>query len=254
MKRILKNYLIIKALSLNELKVKYKRNVLGFFWSLLNPILNISLISIVFSKIMEMSYKDFVLFLTPAIMAWNLFVNIINSCSNCLIYNERLIRNTNIDKFIFPLVSTTTTLVDFFLAFTSLLTLYFLLFFAKIHIAIFIIPFSILLLTIFAFSIGTIISIVNIYFRDIGYIVNVLLQILFFLTPILYQKSRLGTFVNLAKINPMLHFIDLFRDPIYYGNLPSSETFLITAAWSLGMFLVSYNLLNKLKDQIIFRL
>ena len=254
MNNYLNSYFIVKTLAMSELKVRYKRNMLGFLWSLLNPILNICLISIVFSKIMQMPYKDFVLFLMPGIMAWNLFVNIINNCSNSIVQNERIIKNIAINKFIFPIVATTTVLVDFFLALTSLLFVCLILFYDKIHITVLFLPVSIIMTTLFAFSIGTIISIINVYLRDIGHVTNILLQIMFFMTPVIYDKTKLGIYENLAGVNPMLHYIDLFRDPIYKGVIPSYHTISISILWMIASFTISYIFFKKNHDTVIFKL
>jgi ABC-2 type transport system permease protein/lipopolysaccharide transport system permease protein len=103
-------------------------------------------------------------------------------------------------------------------------------------------------------SVGSIVSIANVFFRDFSYVVNILLQMLFFLTPILYQKSKLGNVLSIAKINPIMHFIDLFRDPIYNGIFPSIETILFATFWCFFAYILSFILMNKCKQQIIFKL
>lgn len=253
-RNLINNFLIIKTLATSELKIRYKRNILGFFWSLLNPLLNIGLISVVFSKLMEMPYKEFVIFLLPGLMAWNLFINIINSCTVSIINNERLIKNLSINKLIFPMVAATTAFIDFILAFFSLLLLFVTLFSSNIHLTILILPLSIALLTLFALGIGTIISIIAVCWRDISHIINVLLQILFFLTPIVYQKSRLVGYEYIMNLNPVVHFIDLFREPIYYGRMPNLSTFIICTCLAITTFLASCLLLRKTENGLIFRL
>jgi ABC-2 type transport system permease protein/lipopolysaccharide transport system permease protein len=252
--RLTKDAYIIKSLALSELKIRYKRNALGFFWSLLNPILNISLVGLVFSKIMNMGYKEFIIFLLPGIVAWNLFVNTVNSCSGSMIYNERLIRSVAINKVIFPIVSAATVIVDFCLSLFALVALGCICLLIKLQPSLLILPLSILLLASFAMGLGMIVSVATVYWRDVTHIVSVLLQILFFMSPILYPKARLGSYSELAKLNPMLHYIDLFREPIYNGHFPSLITIGITILLSIASLVIGYIILKKTSDNLIFRL
>lgn len=250
--KILNNLLIIRTLAVNELKVKYKRSSLGFFWSLLNPVLNIALISIVFSEIMKMPYKEFVLFLFPGLVTWNLFVSVVNGSSNTLIQNESLIINTPVDKIIFPFVIGVSMAIDFILIMSVFMILLILL--GKASISLVILPFAILLLLIFAIGIGLIVCVLNTCFRDVGYITTILLQVMFFLTPILYPRSRLVAYDWIAKYNPVGYFIEMFRVPIYQGHFPSINIILINSAFAICAFLIGFVIFRKYQDNLIFRL
>jgi ABC-type polysaccharide/polyol phosphate export permease len=245
--------LIIKTLALNNLKIRYKRSTLGFMWSLLNPLLNIGLIGIVFSQIMQMPYKEFIIFLMPGIMAWNLFANTINGSTTAIIHNEGLIMNTSIDRIVFPIVILVSMLVDFILALSFMLLLLYI-FVIPVSIACLLIPLAVVLLATFSLGIGLVVCILNTYWRDMAHIINILLQIMFLLTPVLYPVTRLSEYIWVAKYNPLYYLIELFRLPIYKGHIPEMHTILIAIIASLTSCILGYIIFRIYENKIVFRL
>ena len=245
---------LIKTLTINTLKIKYKRSKLGLSWSMLNPIFNITVIALVFSRIMNMQYSEFAIFFFSGFLAWSLFANSLIASSNCLINNEMLIKKVPINLMIFPLVTVSVNVIEFMLALIVLTTLL-LLVGLKFSIAILFLPISFLLLFFFTVGLAFIFSITTAFFRDCGHIFVVIIQLWFYLTPVLYPKSFLtGKRELLQSINPMVTYIDLFRTPIFYGQLPQTQEIEMAIILSALMFSLGLLIFNKYKSQVIFNL
>lgn len=252
--RFANDFELIKTLVINALKTKYKRSKLGLSWSMLNPILNITVVSFVFAQIMGMPYSKFVIFYFSGFLAWTLFSNSLLQSSSSLINNEGLIKKVPINLMIFPLVCIGTGLVEFLL---SLIVLTFLLFFIGLQLtpALLFLPISLLLLVLFTTGVSLIFSVMTAFFRDIAYILTVIMQLWFYLTPVLYPKKfLLDRCKAFSFINPMVTYIDLFRDPIVNGHLPSNASIIMAVSLSVFFIVVGLAVFNKYKTQIIFKL
>lgn len=251
--RLLNDYEIVKTLALNELKVKYKRNILGFAWSMLNPIMTIGIMTIVFSTIMEMKFNEFMLFLFPAFLAWNLFANSINTSSLSLIANENFIKKISVNKLIFPLVSVTISFIDYILSFSSLFLIA-TIFGYNFNMALLTMPFAILLLLMFSTGFAFLISIATAYWRDMSHLFSVFLQFWFYLTPIIYPKAKLTSIPILLQINPMVLYVDMFRMPIFEAKYPPVDVYIKAVLISSFVFIFGYFIFKRYEDNIVHRL
>lgn len=251
--RLLNDFEIVKTLSFNELKLKYKRNMLGFAWSMLNPILSIGIIAIVFSSLMDMIFFDFLLFLFPAFLSWNFFANSVNSSALSLIVNEHFIKKVAINKFIFPAVVTTVNLIDFILSLSSLFVIAVLLGF-KLNLALLSLPIALGLLMMFTLGLALIVSVANAYWRDLSHLVSVFMQFWFYLTPIIYPKARLTKIPFLLQINPMVIYVDMFRLPIYEAKVLPLEFYGAALLISSAVLATGYFTFLKYQNNIVYRL
>lgn len=245
---------LIKTLTINSLKIKYKRSKLGLSWSMLNPIFNITVIAFVFSHIMGMTYAKFAIFFFSGFLAWNLYSGSVVAASNSLINNEALIKKVPINLIIFPLVSVGINIVEFMLSMFTL-TMLLVLVGLKFSLAILFVPVAFILLLLFTTGLALMVSIMTSFFRDFAHIFFVIMQLWFYLTPVLYPKTFLqGKSQILKYINPMVLYIDLFRDPIANGQLPPYGEIIsaiILSCCVLGMGILIF---NKYKSQVIFKL
>ena len=171
-----------------------------------------------------------------------------------LLESENFIKKVYLPKLIFPMSKVCLRMVDFLFALTALILLGALMGF-PIHDTYFFLPLAILPLFIFTAGIGVIVSVLTVYFRDVEYLLGVLLQVLYFATPILYPArvlpERYQPFLNL---NPVYTQIKLFHELIYYGRLPTETLWL--NAWAVALlFLVGgLTLLFSLEDDLVFRM
>ncbi len=251
---IIKFKAVFIQLVLQQLILRYRRTFFGYLWTLFNPLLMITVMVVVFSTLFKVDMKTFAVFLFSGMIPWNCFSLIVGQSTGVFITNENLIKKIYIPKILFPFSISISLLVESTLSFLAFFIIILCLG-ADFSWSILFLPVAYLLLFIFSFGIGLIASVTTVFFRDLQHVIVIMLQGLFYLTPILYNKSALaGKISLLIYINPVAPFIELFRAPLNGGILPSSSTIIhatILAFLSLFIGIVVF-LRNEYK--IVFRL
>jgi ABC-type polysaccharide/polyol phosphate export permease len=175
---------VLKNFVAQDLKVKYRRSILGFFWSLLNPLLQMIVLSTVFSLIFRM--ESFSLYLLAGLVPWTFFAATVDGCSMSIVSAENLIKRQYFPKILFPLSVTLQNLVTFALSlFALLLILGWIIGFDPSR-ALLILPLSFLCLLCVGFGVGALASVLTVYFRDMQHLIGVFMMVLFYFTPIIY--------------------------------------------------------------------
>lgn len=237
-----------------QLTLRYRRTALGFLWTLINPLLMLTVTAVVFSLVLNMDIRDFGIFLFAGMVPWALFQGCASQASGAIIANESLIKKIYVPRYIFPIAVSASLLVDTCLSMGVLFLLAVILG-AKITVALLFLPVAMLLLYVFSLGMALILSVVFVYFRDMEHITNILLQLAYYLTPIIYPLSRIPEqYVWLFNLNPMVHFIALFRNPIYLGVLPSTQAIAISAVVAAAAFTAGILVFRAREHDLIFRL
>jgi len=236
------------------LKLKYRRTVLGYFWTLLNPLIMLLVLSIVFSSLLKIDLNKFILLLFAGLVPWNLFSQSIIQSLNTYLNNESLIKKIYIPKILFPLSVSLALVLD--TLFFFIITFPFMFFLgAKLSMALLVIPLGLLLLFLFSFGITVLSSIITVFFRDFQWLIPVFLQALFFLSPIIYEKdSVIGILSLLNILNPLTPFLELFKAPLLFGVFPSLYCWSLCVVFSLCSALIGFFFHNKYQKKIIYRL
>lgn len=237
----------------NGIRVRYRRSKLGFLWTLLNPLLTMSVISIVFSYVFKQDVKEFAIFLFSGLTPFTFLSNSIMGCTTSLVSAESFFKKIYIPKVLFPLISVSIEAVNFSLSISALYILALILG-AKLSWSILLLPFVLVIMFIFSLGIGLILSLTYVYFRDIAHFVQVGLTALFYITPIMYPENAIPD--QLRKIfsyNPFSYFVVLARKVIL-GTSFTIIDWIIPLAISLVILMGGLLLMKKLEKRIIFRL
>jgi ABC-type polysaccharide/polyol phosphate export permease len=238
----------------NKLRKRYQRSLLGFGWSLLNPFLTMCVLTAVFSLLFSAPPKTYALYVISGLLPWTFMRDSIALAGNSIVEGEMFHKKANIPKIFFPLISVSTEGINFVLSIASFLILGLIL---GIPIAktIFLFPALFALTFVLAFGAALLCSVATVYFRDLTHIINVVLNALFYFTPIIYSLDQIpDNFRHLFLLNPFYYPVMLYRNIIYDGTLPRASDFLITMAIAAGC-LLSGLLLVKWRDRdLIFRL
>jgi ABC-type polysaccharide/polyol phosphate export permease len=228
--------------------------VLGYFWTLLNPLLMMVVIAVVFANLFRADLKTFAIFLFAGMIPWNFFNSVVAQSSGAIINNEGLIKKIYIPKLVFPLSISLALFIDSILSFFVLFAIILVLG-GSLSWALLFLPVSFILMYLFSFGLGVVASVATVYFRDLQYVIMIGLQGLFFLTPIFYKKDAIfGGASWVINANPVAPFISLFREPILNGTVPDAFTIIqttIIAVVSLAMAFVVFIWAEK---KIIYRL
>lgn len=245
---------LIWALALRELKVRYKRSVLGFMWALLNPTLLMVVLTVVFTVIMPIKILHFPVFLLGTLLLYTFFSQSLSYAMESMVGNAELIRKVAVPKLVFPVAAVLSNVINLLLSLLPLLLLS-VAFRHPIRWTWLLIPIPIIAIILLSMGATFFFATANVYYRDVGHIIQIVLQVLFYLTPIVYsidlvpQKYRW-----LFWLNPLTFPLSDFRMFTYYGMLPSLASVVISYVVGIGSVLVGFYFFKKHQHEFVFYL
>lgn len=235
---------LLKNLVVAELKLQYRGASLGFIWTLLNPLALLLVYLVAFSFVLRFNIDNFTLYLLTGLLHWQFFANATTVSTEALIHSAHLIQNIRFPRIVLPLAVVGAKGIHLMLAMVP----YMLLFIpmgGQFWSGMLLYPFIFLLQTIFVIGMALSVSILTIYFRDLKHLLEVGIQMLFWLTPIIYTIDHVPEWVhNFFRINPMMSFVISYQDILYLNQVPSSSNwglmiFMALGSLALGSFLFS---------------
>ena len=213
---------LLKLLVMKTVKLKYRRSILGYIWSVLNPLLIMIVMTIVFSSMFSRNIDNFPVYLFCGQLLFNFMNSSTHQSTQSITGNAALLKKTYVPKYIFTVAKVTSCAVDMVFSFGALLivmivtgcrfSFYNLLF-----------PLVIIQLYLFCIGLGLFLAQASVFFRDVEFIYNAVTTAWMYLTPIFYPIESLPeVLANIVKLlNPMYFYVTQFRDLIYIGQLPN---------------------------------
>lgn len=235
-----------------DLTVRYKRSVLGFCWTMVNPLINTIVFTIVFSTIFQFGVKDFIVYFLSGYQLWILFSQSTILSSRCILVNGPLLKKVYLPKTIFVVSIMLSELVNFSFAMLPLLAIVVII--GKgLSLALLFLPIPLIIMIFFTLGVSFILAAVTVFFHDIMDIYQLLLMPWMYLTPIIYPVEIVpAKYLYILKINPMYYIIDCFRAPIYLGHLPDPLNVLWAGLSAGVVFIAGVVLFTKLSDDFIY--
>ena len=238
-----------------DLRRRYKRSVLGYVWSMLNPLLMMTILAVVFSSIMRQNIDDYAVFLFCGMLPWNYFGAMCNQCLNTIRSNAKILNQVKVPQYIFPVSTGFSAIADFFLSLVPLLIVMLVLG-REVPMTIFLLPFT--LLPLFMVSLGFALSLAvsNVFFEDTQHLVSVFLRALYFLSPVLYKTEQMPEWLQpwIKIFNPMYASINIHRDILYHGQLPSLTMYIWTLFVSFLILVFGLWFFEKTEDKFIYHI
>lgn len=201
-----------------DIKVKYKQTLLGFTWAILQPVLLMIIFTIFFGRALNVPSEGipYPVFVFAGLLLWNIFSSGLSSAANSMASYANVIKKVYFPRIIIPISSILVALFDFIMAFVIYLVIL-LIFQHPLSLTIFIfLPASLVIITLATFGLGTFTAALNVKYRDFRFIIPFMIQVLFFMTPVIYPVKQLD--YEWAKIllslNPMTSAIELFRSTV----------------------------------------
>lgn len=230
-----------------EFRGKYKKSFLGVFWSFLNPLFQLLVYALVFPFILGNTIENYTVFLIIALMPWTFFNSTIVQSAACIVNNAGIVKKVYFPREILPISTATSNLINFLI---TQLIVFAALFISGIGIGKSIIIFPIIVIIQYLLQLGLsfIFSAITVYIRDVEYIINIFLMLMFYLCPIVYQPSMIpDNLLVFFKLNPMFHIISFYRTILYDKQFPRfgavCELFLVC----LLILFLGYFIFKKLK-------
>jgi lipopolysaccharide transport system permease protein len=249
---------LIALLVVRELKVRYKRSLFGLLWTMLNPLLLMVVYTVVFTTIMPSPQRNFSVFLLSALLPWLYFSTAVSQGLASVLGNQDLIRKVRVPQAVFPLSVVGSNFVNFALSLAPL----FLIMLAlrqPFSASLLFLPVATLILTAFVSGVTLLLASATVFFRDVRHLTEVLLQVLFYLSPVIYSVDQIAhreawwyrLFKAELLANPFTTLLPLVRDPVYYARLPPPFTILAACAWSAGALLIGFTVFQRLEPRHI---
>lgn len=250
---------LVLNLILRDLKARYKSSVLGFLWTLLNPLGMMLVFTAVFTLILPSRIERYPLFLLCGLLPWNFFSAGVMVGINSITGNANLVKKVYFPREVLPISSVLANLVNFLLGLLVLFAVL-LAFRSPLSPWLWLLPLVILIQTCFVLGIALVLSAVNVFYRDTNMIMDVVMLAWFFLTPVVYPVTALpqtyqlgGIPLNVHRLmyilNPMASLIAAYRDLLYWGYRTDLDFLLRTAVTSLVILLIGYRFFLHFRDR-----
>ena len=211
---------LLKSNVRKEIRGKYKGSFLGVLWSFVNPLLMTLVYAIVFPFILRSGEPHYTTFIVCAILPWNFFVTSISQGTNCVLVQGNIIKKVYFPRLILPLSVVISTAINFLI---SCIIICIFLFFSGIGFSLNILYLPLIIITQFVLTLGIVLitSSIDVYIRDLEYIVNFFVSLLFYGTPILYSATLFPeSFRWILRLNPLATIIESYRNIFYYQKSP----------------------------------
>lgn len=250
---------LIALLVVRELTVRYKRSFFGLLWTMLNPLLLMIVYTVVFTTIMPSASKNFSIFLLAGLLPSIFFSTSVMQGLGSILSSQDLIRKVRVPQAVFPLAVVGSNLVNLTLSLVPLL-LVMLVVGQPITRVMFFLPVAVLILTVFASGVTLLLASFTVFFRDVRHLTEVFLQVLFYLSPVLYDVQQIGQnnsswwvplFRSELTVNPLTYLLPLTRAPVYLGVLPPLATVATAAAIAAGSLLLGFAVFLRLEPRHI---
>jgi lipopolysaccharide transport system permease protein len=217
-------------MTVKELKVKYKRSVLGFLWSFMNPLIMLAVFSLVFTILVKNDDMQwFVVYLMSGLLTWLFFVNSLMQSVGSVVGNAGLVKKVYFPREILPLAAVGANIFHFIM---QMLVFFVFLLILQWHFSIYILFFPLVMLLEIVFTLGLclFLSAANVYLRDVQHFVEVATMAWFWLTPIVYLigmvMDKLGRWFGIYLLNPVTNIVELWQFIIYNPHYYAAKTYL----------------------------
>lgn len=238
-----------------SLKFRYRRSYLGFFWTVLAPMLHYIIMGLVFTMLMGNKRPDYFAYYFSGALFFALISGVLNRATIAFLVNEHFIKKIYVPKLTFVFNAVGIELVNFFLSGSSLIILGILTSYFKLSGYMFLAFIPVILAALALTGISCILSVATVYFRDFINITPVVIQAAFFATPVIYDETMIPQkYVWLIEWNPIYYYLKSFRLPLLSQTVPSWEVYVFIAAFSLFFLLAGVIVLMKYDNRIAFKL
>lgn len=245
---------LLSELVARDIKIKYRRSVLGVLWTLLNPLCMMIILSIVFSSIFKFDVENFPLYVLSGQVIFNFFNDSTTSSMSAIISSASLIKKVYVPKYLFVLSRVMSSFINLMASFTALL-LVMVVTRAELHWTVFLSVIPLAMVVLFSFGVGMFLAAITVRFRDVIHLYSVFTTGLLYLTPVIYPMAALPDVVKtIVMINPLTNYLLMFRDVMFNNTLPSVFSVLLGIAEAALALALGLYVFYKNQDEFILNL
>jgi lipopolysaccharide transport system permease protein len=242
---------LIKNLVLKDLKLKYRGSVLGFMWSLVNPIVMVGVYAIAFTFILRTRVEGFVFFLLLGILPWGFFANSANMATGAITDSGNLMKSVSFPRAILPASVVFFNLAQYLLTVMVLLPIMLLVYRVPPSGLTLLYPVFLALQVLFTMGVALLLAAGTAFFRDIRHLLEIALSMLFWLTPIVYPLSQATPGVQkLILLTPLSPYVAAYHQIFYYREWPSLELWALAVLYAMASFAVGLWVFLSVEDRL----
>lgn len=242
---------LLKLLVAKDIKIKYKRSVLGIVWSVLNPLLTMIIITLVFQELFKFNVENFAAYVISGQVLFSFFSDSTSLAMSSIYSSGQIIKKVYIPKYIFPLSKVLYSLVNMLFSLIAVLIVC-LITGVDLKFTVIFSFFSIFYVFIFSVGVGLILCSIVVFFRDVEHIYGVFITAWMYATPIIYPVSIMpDKYMPLLLGNPMFYFLTHFRESLLYGHIPPLELNIQCASYAFVTLLIGVYLFKQRQDKFI---
>ncbi|KRE51059.1 ABC transporter permease [Paenibacillus sp. Soil724D2] len=240
---------MLKNLIIRDLRTRYRESILGFFWTLLNPLLMLVIYTIAFKTILRMDMPNYSVFLFSGLLPWLYLQTVVSSSTTIIVNNSGIIKKVYFPYEILAISATVSGAINYLLTLCALFAA--MIFFqVSFTLSLLFFPLVLLIQMILILGLSLLLSSINVYFRDVEHIVNIFFMALFYLTPIFYPISMVpDKYRFLFQLNPMTRIEQAYQSIFYYGKFPDLQILFMSLLFSLVIFIVGFFTFTILKKK-----
>lgn len=246
---------LVRNLVLKDLKLKYRGSVLGFVWSLVNPLVMIGVYTLAFTYILRNRIEGFVFFLMLGTLAWSFFASSATMSTGAIVDGGSLMKSVTFPRAILPISTVLFNLTQYLLTVLVFLPVMLVIYRVPLAPEMLLYPVFLLMQVLFTIGVALMLAASTAFFRDVRHLLEIALAILFWLTPILYPiaqvDERLRTLILLSPLSP---FIVAYQQIFYYGQWPQLSLWVVGMTYAAGAFIVGAWLFLSLEDRLVEQL
>ncbi|WP_417315876.1 ABC transporter permease [Cycloclasticus pugetii] len=245
------------ATIIRDFQVRYQSSLLGVAWLIIQPLAMILVYTLIFSQVMKAKIpgndSDFAytIYLCSGLLAWGLFSEQLSRTKSVFIENSNLMKKVTFPKFCLPLIVAFSSIFNFFIIYGLFVIFLFITgqfpglnFFGVFPVIFF--------QVVFTLGLGLSLAVLNVYFRDVGQLVDVALQFLFWGTPIVYTLSIIPEWAHsYLYLNPLAHFIEIYQGILLTHKFPRLEEFFTLFSFCLVSIAIGFYLFTKYADEMV---
>ncbi len=239
---------MIFSLVHKELRGKYKGSILGFFWTFLNPLLQLLVYTFVFSIILRQNIDKYYLFLFVALVPWIFFSSCVAAGSNCVFSYGDLVKKIYFPREVLPISFVTSQFVNMLYTFIVIFAVIIFTRHGVNFVALLYLPAIMIVEYFLALGMTLLFSAITVYVRDVAHFLGIITMAWQFITPVMYPSSSIPEkYLLVFKLNPMSHIIESYRDILYYKQVPDLKTLGVAVAMGVFFLVLGELVFSKLQ-------
>lgn len=245
---------LLQELIARDIKIKYRRSVLGVLWTLLNPLCMMIVLSIVFSNLFRNGVENFPLYLMSGQVVFTFYSDSTTNSMSAILNNASLIKKIYVPKYLFVLSRVFSSFINLLASFTAFLFVM-VVTRAELHWTVLLVPIPMMLLVGFCLGVGLVLSAIAVKFRDIMHLYSVFVTALMYLTPVIYPMSILPSWLYpIVRINPITNILIMFRDVMLNNKVFEMKSLVIAVVELVVVMAVGLRVFYKSQDEFILNI